>query len=322
MKRRALAALLAALLLLCGCAEKPVTAQSFALDTVLTVNLLSGGTAEDAEAALARADACEALLSAHREGSEIDALNKSGEETVPLSDLTRFVLEEALYIGRESGGALDITLLAVSDLWDYKSEDPQVPSEEALREALVHKGMERIELTTEGACAHGARIDLGAVAKGAVGDEMVKTLQTRGVRSALLDLGGSIFTLGDKPDGTPWTVAIDDPAGEGFVGTLALRGSWSVSTSSGAQRYFEKDGVRYHHILDPGTGWPAQSGLISATVIAPSGLVADGLSTALFVAGEEEGERILSRFPEAAAVLVRQDGSVRTLGDVDFTPAD
>ena len=324
MKRRSfLAALLALLVLLCaGCASKPVTAQSFALDTFITVNLLSGGDEQTAQDALSLVDRCEGLLSAHREDSEIARLNTAPEgEIVPLSDLTRKVLSEALAIGENTDGALDVTLLAASALWDYKSDDPQVPDAQALREALTHKGMDRIELTDEGACAHGAQIDLGAVAKGAIGDEVVSLLRERGVTCALLDMGGNIFTLGQKPDGSPWVVAIDDPASDGYVGTLTLEGDWAVSTSSGAQRYFEKDGVRYHHILDPQTGAPARSGLSSVTVLAKSGLVADGLSTALFVAGEEEAARILeTAYPDAAAVLVREDGTVRTLGDLDFAP--
>lgn len=134
-------------------------------------------------------------------------------------------------------------------------------------------------------------------------------------------MGGNIFTLGDKPDGSPWVVAVDDPRSDGYIGRLSLRGDWSVSTSSGAQRYFVKDGVVYHHILDPETGAPARSGLLSVTVAAPTGLLADGLSTALFVAGEEEAARILeAHYPQAAAVLVREDGTVRILGDLDFTP--
>ena len=139
MKRRSFfAAILAALLLCAGCAAKPVTAHSYALDTFITVNLLSGGDEQIAQDALALVDDCEALLSAHREDSEISRLNRApAGEVVPLSPLVRRVLAEALAIAENTGGALDVTLLAASALWDYKSEDPQVPSEEALAEADI-----------------------------------------------------------------------------------------------------------------------------------------------------------------------------------------
>ena len=314
-------ALIAALLVLCcaGCGQRAVQLSSFALDTEITVRIHAGGDEQDAEAALARIDACERLLSAHREGSDIAAVNASGGQPVRVDALTARVLERALTIGRETEGALDVTLLAVSALWDYRSESPRVPPQQQIDEALRRKGMERILIEDNVVVADGVGVDLGAVAKGAIGDEAVETLRARGVTSALLNLGGNILTLGSKPDGSDWVVAIEDPMGGGSVGTVAFSGSRAVATSSGAQRYFEVDGVRYHHILDPETGYPAGSGIASATVLASDGLTADALSTALFVMGEARAERLLREvYPDCAAVLVRDDGTVRVLGDVRF----
>ena len=320
MKR--IAALIAALLLLgcAGCGQRTVQAGSFALDTEITVKIYAGGNEADAEAALARIDACERLLSAHREGSDIAAVNASGGQAVQVDALTARVLGRALAIGRETEGALDVTLLAVSALWDYRSDSPRVPQQAQIEEALLRKGMERITIEGDVVTADVVSIDLGAVAKGAIGDEAVEALRARGVTCALLNLGGNILTLGDKPDGSDWVVAIEDPLGGGTVGTVAFAGSRAVATSSGAQRYFEVDGVRYHHILDPQTGYPARSGIASATVLAPDGLTADALSTALFVMGEERAEQLLrENYPECAAVLVRDDGTVCVLGDAGFT---
>ena len=319
---RRIAALFLALLLLgcAGCGQRTVQAGSFALDTEITVKIFSGGDEADAEAALARIDACERLLSAHREGSDISALNASGGQHVQVDALTARVLGRALAIGRETEGALDVTLLAVSALWDYRSDSPRVPQQAQIDEALRRRGMERIAIEGDVVTAEAVSIDLGAVAKGAIGDEAVEALRARGVTCALLSLGGNIMTLGNKLDGSAWVVAIEDPRGEGTVGTVAFAGSRAVATSSGAQRYFEVDGVRYHHILDPQTGYPARSGIASATVLAPDGLTADALSTALFVMGEERAEVLLrEEYPECAAVLVRDDGTVRVLGDAGFT---
>lgn len=320
--RRILCALLALLagLSLSGCAPRAVTRQSFALDTVVTVQVFGGGE-EDAQAALGKVDACEKRLSAHLEDSDIARINAGGPEAVPVDALTARVLKAALDICKQTEGNLDIALMDVSALWDYKSENARAPAAEEIARALDRPGVEAVTITPEGVLAGGAHLDLGAVAKGAIGDEAAACLADRGVKSALINLGGNVVTLGDKPGGGPWVVAIDSPFGAGYVGRVALYGGKAVATSSGAQRFFVQDGVVYHHILDPKTGAPAQSGLASVTVIDDSGLVADALSTALFVAGEEDAARILeTRFPDAAAILVTDEGAVRVIGEVDFTP--
>ena len=175
MKKR-LAAVLTLLLaaLLCGCAAQPVSSQSFALDTVVTITIYAGGGEAEAQAALARVDECEALLSAHRQGSDIVFLNGAdADENVLVSPLTADVLRAGLEIGEKTGGALDITLYAVSQLWDYKSENPQVPDEAAVRAALEKSGRGRVCVEGNSVCTGGTQIDLGAIAKGAVGGEVM-----------------------------------------------------------------------------------------------------------------------------------------------------
>ncbi len=313
--------LLLCLMLLSGCTPQPVTKESYALDTYITVTVYSGDSSA-AEAALSRIDACERILSAHIESSDVGRLNASdGKTAVTVDPLTAKVLASALSVGIASDGALDITLLPVSSLWDYKSADPTVPSEESVTEALSHKGMENIVISGNSVISGGAQIDLGAVAKGAIGDEARQTLSDAGISSALLNLGGNIITLGEKPDKSPWVIAIDDPGGDGTIGKLTFSGSMAVATSSGSQRYFVKDGIAYHHILNPETGYPARSGLSSVTVLAPDGLTADALSTALFVAGEEKATQILTNYPGVSAVLLRDDDTVALLGDPPFTPS-
>lgn len=310
-------------LALCGCESKPVEKQSFALDTFITVKIFSGGDETDAEAALQRVDACERILSAHRAGSDIDRINASAGEAVGVDALTERVLRGAMELSGFSGGALDVTLYEVSKLWDYKSETPRVPEQEEIEEALQHTGMERIGLENHAVTVKDVKIDLGAVAKGAIGDEARKALAERGVKSALINLGGNIMTLGDKPGGSGWVIGIDDPLGSGQAGTVRLQGDWAVATSSGTQRFFVADGKTYHHILAPETGCPANSGLASVTIIARDGLTADALSTAVFVMGEDKAREMFAAHGfeqmEISAVLVRSDGTIAVLGDVDFT---
>ena len=158
----------------------------------------------------------------------------------------------------------------------------------------------------------GVEVDLGAVAKGYTGDVLAEELKAQDVASALLDLGqSSILAIGAKPDGSPWRIGIQDPAGEGYLGVLELE-DMAMGTSGGYQRYFEENGVRYWHIIDPDTAAPARSGLASVTVVSPSGLTCDGLSTALFVMGLEEGTAFwrAHRSLDFDVIFITDDGSV------------
>ena len=318
MKR--LLALLLALCLICGCSAKPVTAQGFAMDTILSVSLYQGGSQALAQEALSLADEAEARLSCHREGTEISRLNQEGSAT--LSPETAELLAFCLDMYAASSGALDIGLGGVSALWDFSAEQPSLPEESALLETLSHAGADGLRLDGNEATLLDPcmQLDLGAVAKGALADDMAALLRERGVTSFLLNLGGCLYLSGGK-DGEPFRVGVEDPRQSGsMLGVLYLT-EGAVSTSSGAQRGFTLDGVRYHHILDPKTGYPADAGLLSVTVVCPSGLLADALSTACFVLGEEGAAALLAQFPQASALLLLEDGSLRVLGSLDFEPA-
>ena len=155
----------------------------------------------------------------------------------------------------------------------------------------------------------GVEIDLGSVAKGYTGDVLAGLLKAYGVESALLDLGGNIQTIGVKPDGTPWRIGVQDPEGDGYIGVVSVSGK-AVVTSGGYERYFERDGARYWHIIDPATGTPARSGLASVTVVGDAGVVCDALSTALFVMGLDGALEHWREYRDFEAVLIADDGSV------------
>ncbi|MDR2513807.1 MAG: FAD:protein FMN transferase [Christensenellaceae bacterium] len=305
---------LALLLSLCACAApKPASAESFAFDTILraSVYAASGDATPEALAAgaLRIADGLEPLLSAHAQGAEIATANEKREAL--LSQESAALLREALRLFDESGGAFDPRLGALSALWDFKSASPSLPDPARIEALLRDARGSKIELAGKRLTLGGEtmQIDLGAIAKGYAADRMRAWLLENGASCALLELGGSIVTIGERPGGGPWRIAVASPFAQGEIAGVLRVEEGFLSTSSGAQRGFTLEGERYHHILDPETGWPARSGLASVTVVAPNGVLADALSTAFFVLGQERALELLrARFPGVEAVFIREDG--------------
>ena len=299
-----------------GCQVEDVEEESriFAMDTVMTLTY-HGQDRESGREALEEGVAAvyelEDLLSATAPDSEISALNEAGQ--AHLSPDTAQLLSAALELCALTGGALDITAYPAVEAWGFTTGEYRVPNQAELEELGDHIDYTRVSLDQESASLpDGMKLDLGAVAKGYTADRLAKLAQERGITSALLDLGQStILALGAKPDGSPWRIGIQDPQGEGYLGVLELEGQ-AMGTSGGYQRYFERDGVRYWHIIDPATAAPARSGLLSVTVVSPSGLACDGLSTALFVMGLERGTQFWRDHPELEfeALFILEDGSL------------
>ncbi|MDR3085549.1 MAG: FAD:protein FMN transferase [Christensenellaceae bacterium] len=304
------------LLPLAACAaQKPASAEGFAFDTILRVSIYGASGEADpeslAQGALRVADELEPLLSAQRSGAEIKEANERREGV--LSEETAALLRDALRLCDESDGAFDPRLGALSALWDFKAALPSLPEQLQIETLLQEAQSAKIDLTGMRLTLGGEsmKIDLGGIAKGYAADKMRAWLLEHGASSALLDLGGSIATIGKRPGGGPWRIAVASPFASGEIaGVLSVEEGF-VSTSSGAQRGFTLESKRYHHILDPKTGWPAQSGLASVTVIAQNGVLADALSTAFFVLGEERSLELLrERFAGAELLFIREDGSV------------
>ena len=299
-----------------GCQVEDVEEESriFAMDTVMTLTYY-GQDRESGREALEEGVAAvyelEDLLSATAPDSEISALNEAGQ--AHLSPDTAQLLSAALELCALTGGALDITAYPAVEAWGFTTGEYRVPNQAELEELGDRIDYTRVSLDQESASLpDGMKLDLGAVAKGYTADRLAKLAQERDITSALLDLGQStILALGAKPDGSPWRIGIQDPQGEGYLGVLELEGQ-AMGTSGGYQRYFERDGVRYWHIIDPATAAPARSGLLSVTVVSPSGLACDGLSTALFVMGLERGTQFWRDHPELEfeALFILEDGSL------------
>lgn len=305
--------LLAWVLLLSACGQKieePFRAEFLAMDTVMYLTLYGEAGEQAAALAQERVEALEHLLSVTDEGSDIYAANHSGGQTVMLHGETAALLERALALCDETGGALDVSIYPVVRTWGFTTGAYRVPGEAELAALLEKVDYTRIALDG-GALTlpEGMELDLGAVAKGWTGDALMELLAEVGVSSAIVELGGNVQALGARPDGTPWRVAVQAPDGSGYAGALEIVDR-AVITSGGYQRYFEQDGETYWHIIDPATGWPARSGLTSVTVVAEEGVVGDALSTALFVLGREGAEQLWRERGGFECILMEEDGTV------------
>ncbi|MGN0635726.1 MAG: FAD:protein FMN transferase [Acutalibacteraceae bacterium] len=280
-----LAAMLCVLcLLLCGCGgEKKQTIQFFAMDTVMQMTAYGDCAEEGLTQARATVETLADALNAHQSDSALSQLHSG--DTVPT--FIQYPLNMAKHISRLTDGALDVSLYNLTDAWGFYTKAFKVPEPVEIQRLLDSKGQWDLDADVY-TCTEGTKLDLGSLAKGYAAAKAVETLRDCGVHSAIFSLGGNVQTLGQKPDGSDWTVAVTDPLSpQDTVGNLHV-GECAVVTSGSYQRNFTRDGKTYHHILDPKTGCPADSGLLSVTVLCDDGTAADGLSTALFVLGAEQ----------------------------------
>ncbi len=274
------------LLLLSGCrnAQQKKSVQFFSMDTLMQITAYGGS---ETDSALQKARRLIESFDREFDATDPDgwvSRLQNGEK--PRGDIAA-VLQTAQQIGNLTEGALDLTLYPLSDAWGFYSKKYTVPDTEQIRTLLQNKGAWKIENDIF-SCTPGTKLDLGSVAKGYAGDQAAAILRDAGIRSAVLSLGGNVQTVGAKPDGSSWTVAVADPNDpQNTVGNLFLIDMAAV-TSGSYQRNFRENGKLYHHILDPATGCPVENDLLSATVVCREGVIADGLSTALFVMGTEK----------------------------------
>ena len=310
----------------CGAKQKtePETRTVFAMDTVMNLSAYGKGAADalaEAEAELHRLDA---ELARGTEDSAVYRLNALGA----VNDATvAYLLQESIAISEATGGAFDPTIAAVLELWGFGSGagEHRVPSDDELAAALAESGTDKLHIEGAQAALESGEADLGGIAKGWAGQRVRDILTQRGVASAVIDLGGDVALLGKKPDGSRWRVAVRNPADTGAYLGILETGDVFVMTSGVYERYFEENGVTYHHIIDPATGYPADSGVVSATVICADGVWADALATAVCVMGAERAFALRDALADTTPfelILVTDDGRMLVSGGVadSFTP--
>lgn len=299
---------------LSGCALKPVSRADFAMSTIVSFTVY-GGSEELLDECVALCQSYEGLWSRTIETSDIFRLNDAGGEPVAVSPDTAELIANAKRYCADSGGALDVTIGGVSALWDFNKQVSPEKAEILKRLPSVdyrNIGVEGNTVTLR----NGAELDLGAVAKGTVADKLAVFLRERGIKSAIINLGGNVYALGCRPDGKPFNVGIRSPFDENeLLGTIGLADT-SVVTSGVYERGFVKDGRLYHHLLDPKTGFPVDNGLVSVSIIDKTSEKADALSTACFVLGLTDG-MALARKEGVEAIFVTSDGSLHKTGGID-----
>lgn len=288
------------------------------MGSIVTIKLYGDDTFKKLDIVKGLIDNLDNEISAKIDSSAVSSLNKNGEvKSATVSD----ILLKCRKISEMSGGAFDLSIGPLSSLWDFDDDIKKIPSKQEIQKALSAVDYEKIAVNGANVFFEkGQKLDLGAVGKGAACDAAKAYLEKGGVNGAVVSVGGSILAYGKRNKiGDKWRIAVRHPREENaYIGVINLSEGF-VSTSGDYEKYFEKDGKRYHHILDANTGYPAESGLISVTVVCDGGTLADALSTACFILGEEKSKALLDEY-SAAAVFVDENLNVTTYGDIDFEP--
>lgn len=318
MKIHKITALLTAAAMICttgcsGLSSKPMSYTGVALDTVISIQIYDSNDESLIEHCQTMCEEYEEKFSRTIETSEVSRINAAGGAPIEVSKDTVTLIKKGIYYGDMSDGAFDITIGSVSSLWDFKAENPSPPSQEAIAEAVSHVDYKKIQIdgNTVQLLDTAAQLDLGAIAKGYIADRIKEYLKDEGVRHALINLGGNVLAIGGKLDDSPFNIGIQKPFDtDGNPITSVSLKDKSVVTSGTYQRYFEKDGTLYHHILNSSTGSPCNNGLNSVTIITDSSLTADALSTTCFLLGPEEGMKLVNQLDNVDAVFINKDNEL------------
>lgn len=281
---------------------------SFIMDTVIEQKLFGAQSQQAVEEIEQRLREYEQQFSMYVSDSQISNINQNaGKQYTEVSAECLELLERAIYFCEQSNGLFDVTIAPLTSLWDITGENPHVPAQseiDAARQLVDYRDIlidgNRVMLRREG-----QSLDLGAVAKGAACDIVREVAEEYDIQAGYVSIGGNLIVLGKTPDGQNYRFGVRDPQGDAseYLGTLTLNGM-TMATTGAYERYFEEDGVRYHHVLDPRTGYPADSDLLSVSVISEDGLLADCLSTSLFIEGKDA---VLAKMNESDYQLIAVD---------------
>lgn len=284
----------------------------FAMDTYMTLTAYGDGAPKAVDIAARKIEELDAMLSTGINTSDISILNSSGKAVLPLEAID--IIRTAIQINEDTDGAFNPLIYPVMKCWGFDTGKYRVPLQSELDECMLHMdtGMINIDETVGEVkfADHKMQLDLGGIAKGYTSNRIIQIYKDNGVESGIVSLGGNVQTIGTKPDGSPWKVAIRSPDGSSeYSGVLSVNDA-AVVTSGGYERYFEQNGNTYHHIIDPATGKPARSGLRSVTIVNDEGMLADALSTAVYIMGHKKAVKFWKEYKQPfEMILITDDGS-------------
>ncbi|MBB6214890.1 thiamine biosynthesis lipoprotein [Anaerosolibacter carboniphilus] len=302
----------------CKSEEKMVSDSTYMLGTYLQLSVWTSNEAKGMDiikTAFERIKEIEDKMSANIDESEIGQINQNaGRDYVEVSEETSELIKKAVHYAQVTDGAFDPAIGKLVKLWGIGTENERIPSEDEIRDALSFVDYRKIEFQGENKVKLSEpemRIDLGGIAKGYAADEVTKIMREKGIKHAIINLGGNVVTLGKKTDGSSWKIGIQDP----FEPTGTHMGiieahDQTVVTSGNYERYFIQDDKRYHHIIDPKSGYPAENGIVSASIITNSSTDADGLSTSVYVLGLDKGMKLIESLDGVECIIITEDKKV------------
>ena len=304
-------------------ADKPLSKTGEALNTSISISLYDSKDESVLNGCFELINKYEKMFSRTDPDSEIYALNEKGQ--ADLSPETYELLMLGLKYSDQTKGRFNIVIEPLTSLWNFSSDNPKVPSETDIKEAIKHLDYTNIAMNEEGQKTRVALgdkesgIDLGAIAKGYIADKVKEYLLGKGVKSALINLGGNVLLVGGKPDGSDFTVGLQNPFGDrNDYKEIVKAKDVSIVTSGTYERNFTENGKTYHHILNPSTGYPYDNGLVAVSIISPTSVEGDALSTSCFVLGLEEGMKLIDSLPNVHAVFVTEDGKYHYSKDYPY----
>lgn len=299
---------------------KKESAEIFAMDTIIELTVYAEDPSGILNEARQMIQDYEKLFSVNIETSDVAKLNLAKGASVQVSQETYELIEKSIEMSELTGGIFDISIYPLVRAWGFTTGEYRVPAKEEIQEILKHVAYSGIKLEEDHKVSldREMQIDLGGIAKGYVSQQLMELFRKKKVTAAVVSLGGNVQTCGRKPDGSPFTVGITDPMdGVSVLGTIQVDEK-AVITSGSYQRYFEKDGTVYHHIMDKAIGAPAESDLSSVTVICDNGETADSLATALFVMGKSKAVQFAEDHDGIQLILIDKQNKVWTSEGIEF----
>ena len=318
------AVLTASALLLTGCSgaksstqtDQDLTYTDMLFDTVIKIQILDPADESILDGLKKLCEKYDTMFSATNTDSELYKLNHANGQPFTVSSETANLIQEGIHYSELSGGAFDLTIESVSALWDFKADKPTVPSSDAIAQAVSHVDYTKVDIQDNTVTLEDpeAGIDLGAIAKGYIADQVKTYLKKQGIKHAIINLGGNVDVIGTKPDGSKYNIGIQKPFDEsGEAITSVQLKDQTVVTSGIYERYFKKNGKLYHHILDPRTGYPCENNLYSVSIITDSSTKADALSTTCFLLGYEKGMELIQSMDGVEAIFITDDEKVHKI---------